>query len=929
MAVALQRLRKEIDERTRVEEALRESEERYRSLFQNNHAVMLLIDPETSRIMDANPAACAYYGFSKEELVEMKITNINMLAQEQTYLEMQSAKAEGGKRFEFRHRLAGGEVRDVEVYSGPIRVGGRELLYSIIHDITERKWAEAELEKSLSLLNATLESTADGILVVDRQGRITSYNQKFPQMWGITESVLGTGEDDQALAFVLEQLQDSEAFLAKVQELYGKPEAASYDTFEFKDGRFFERFSQPQRLGDTIAGRVWSFRDVTERKQAEEALRLNEKRLEALLKLNQMTDAPLDEITRFAMEEATRLTGSKIGYLAFMNEDETVLTMHAWSKSAMAECRIQDKPLIYPVETTGLWGEAVRQRRAIITNDYSAPNPWKKAYPEGHVQVINHMNVPIFDGNRIVIVAGVGNKSSDYDASDVQQLTLLMEGMWRIVQRKRAEEALRDSEERYKALFERSLDWVFLADFEGRFLDANQAALDVLGYQREDISSLTFASLLPADQLPLAYQTVAEVIKTGHQKSPNEYRVRRKDGGQVIVETQSSLIYRDGKPFAIQGIARDITERKRAEEEIRKYQVHLEDLVAERTAALSESEARYRAIIENAPIGISLRDQHGRVLAINPALESILGYSLEEYDQLGRAFLHPDDADYSQSQFRDLAEGRRENFEMENRSFHKDGRLVWGRVRVSKIKGQDKDIWFVLSLIEDITQQKVVQLEIDSYQERLRALAAELTLTEERERRILATNLHDNIGQALALLQIKLGSLKEELASSKAAADLDEARNLLSQIIKTTRSLTLELGLSVLHELGFESGLEWLGEKYQEQYGLQVEVDCERLNVSLDDLKRTMLFRAVQELLTNIIKHAQARYAKITLRSEREKLKLRVRDDGIGFDVSNLTAVAGFGLFSIAERVSNLGGQLNIESAPGKGAEVIITLSLQ
>jgi signal transduction histidine kinase len=197
--------------------------------------------------------------------------------------------------------------------------------------------------------------------------------------------------------------------------------------------------------------------DITERKKAEEESRLSASRLEVLLKLNQMTDKPMQELTNFVLEEAIHLTGSQIGYFAFMNEEETVLTMHSWSKSAMEECRIKDKPIIYPVETTGLWGEAVRQRRPIITNDYSAPNLWKKGYPEGHVTVIRHMNVPVFDGDRIVIVAGVGNKPSDYDASDVKQLTLLMAGMWQIIQRKHAEEEIRKlNEELEQKVIERT-----------------------------------------------------------------------------------------------------------------------------------------------------------------------------------------------------------------------------------------------------------------------------------------------------------------------------------------------------------------------------------------------------------------------------------------------------------------------------------------
>ncbi len=183
------------------------------------------------------------------------------------------------------------------------------------------------------------------------------------------------------------------------------------------------------------------------RRRSEQDLELERARLEALLQLSQMTQAPLQEITDFALEEAVRLTQSRIGYLAFMNDDESVLTMHSWSKTAMAQCSTTDKRLVYPIETTGLWGEAVRQRQPVITNDYAAPNPLKKGYPEGHVPVLRHMNVPVFDGDRIVAVSGVGNKDQPYDQSDVRQLTLLMQGMWRLIQNQRAQQSLRTAHE--------------------------------------------------------------------------------------------------------------------------------------------------------------------------------------------------------------------------------------------------------------------------------------------------------------------------------------------------------------------------------------------------------------------------------------------------------------------------------------------------
>jgi signal transduction histidine kinase len=231
-------------------------------------------------------------------------------------------------------------------------------------------------------------------------------------------------------------------------------------------------------------------------------------------------------------------------------------------------------------------------------------------------------------------------------------------------------------------------------------------------------------------------------------------------------------------------------------------------------------------------------------------------------------------------------------------------------------------------IIRDITEQKQAQEKLITYQNQLRELALELSLIEQRERRQMATYLHDNVGQALALLKIKLGSLKEFVNFPESYSIFGEIINLIEKTIQETRSLTFELSPPILYELGFEAAVEWLVEQFQEHHGIPCSFENDFQPKPLDENVRVALFQGVRELLLNVAKHAAASKSKVSIQRDGGNINVKVEDDGIGFETSKIDSQKGFGLFNIRERLSHFGGHLQIESGPRGGTRITIVMPL-
>ena len=236
------------------------------------------------------------------------------------------------------------------------------------------------------------------------------------------------------------------------------------------------------------------------------------------------------------------------------------------------------------------------------------------------------------------------------------------------------------------------------------------------------------------------------------------------------------------------------------------------------------------------------------------------------------------------------------------------------------------------ALKAEVRERELRQKEILSYQEKLRGLSAELILTEERERREIATDLHDVIGQTLALAKMKTGALRGLYAGPEAAGGFRDLAAFIDEAISAMRNLTFQLASPILYELGLESALERLAEDMRKRHGLRVDFGGDGDNRTLPTETSVMIFKAVRELLMNAVKHSKASEVKVRVRSAAGKIAVTVRDNGRGFDAAAAAGYGtdhrGFGLFSIREKVSHLGGAFRLSTRPGAGTLAVITAPL-
>jgi len=481
-----------------------------------------------------------------------------------------------------------------------------------------------------------------------------------------------------------------------------------------------------------------------------------------------------------------------------------------------------------------------------------------------------------------------------------------------ITDRRLAEKLMREAEGMYRALFDRSLEFIYMHDFEGNFIDANQAALDLFGYRKEDITNINFASLLSEDQLPLAIEAVNEIRHIGHRTKMDEYRLRRKDGEYIYIATRGTAIEKDGKAFAVLGIARNITERKQAEKMLRREQVMLA-----RTESISHIGSWEWDIATDT---VTWSGELFRIFQRDPQQGAP---SFAEHP----AFYHPDDmALLRQAVAVAVADGK--PYELELRAIRKDGatRICVAR-GAAEIPPDGRPVRLFGSL-QDITEHKQAEEELEKSHQELRNLSVHLISLREEERKLLAREMHDELSQALTALKIDLSWLSKKLPEGQKslAEKTTSMLKLVNSTVKAVKRISTGLRPALLDDLGLVAAMEWQAGEFQARTGIKTGLSFKPDDIIVDNERATALFRIFQEVLTNVARHAAATRIDASLRKEGGVLELSMSDNGKGIGQKMINSSKSLGLIGMRERCQHLGGAIAIRGKPGQGTTITVNL---
>ena len=798
-----------------------------------------------------------------------------------------------------------GQRRHILANASPLRDSQGKILgaVAIVHDITELKAAEQalrqakdELEQRIRERTTELDETV-GTLQQEVAEKIEAQTQLMRQN-DVLQKIIGSipvmlyfydsqgnvamvnSEFERVLGYSLKDIQKSdlmELFYPDPQQreqvrqymLSGEPGWRDFLVQRKRGGKVLSSWANIRLADDSYVGIGI---DIRERQRFEKRLRESQERYRTLVELS--PDAIIverDGTILFANPTAARLFGAE--------------------------------------KAEDLVGRSVL--------DFIHPD-YRQETQEQHAAV-QTQRVPLQSVEKKIV--RLDGSSLDVEAS---AMPITFEGgpaiqivMHDITERKRAEERLRRSAwqlQQQAELLNLAHDTIMVHDMDGRITFWNRGAEHTYGWTREEAVGKVSHELLKTRFPHNLMEITAMLLSQGRWDGELTHTTR---SGETIIVSSRWALQRDenGQPAAILVIDRDITQQKKAE------------------VATSEARRFAESVIDTVQEALLVLDSDLKVISANHTFYDTFQVTPEETQ--GHYVYEIGQGQWDIPELRRLLEDilphdtSFESFEVEH-DFERIGHRTMV-LNARRIYSETQETEMILLAMQDITIRKQQEREIHEHQRQLASLTEELLFAEERERHRLAVMLHDSIGQSLAFSRRELGVLQKRVPAEMTET-IESIKEQIDVAIHQTRDLTFELSPTTLHTFGLEAAIEELGDQFAQHEGFKFRFEATEEKLPLTEQIKTLLYRAARELLMNIAKHADAHNVSVQINRTDNSIRIRVADDGRGFDVSAMRDVTGekqgFGIFSIRERLTNVGGSFHIASEPGKGTEIILIAPL-
>jgi PAS domain S-box-containing protein len=625
-------------------------------------------------------------------------------------------------------------------------------------------------------------------------------------------------------------------------------------------------------------------------------------------------------VSRDADGNAVRMIGSNIDITEAKNKQLEILQAKEKIEASEAKFKSYTEKSPFVVYTTNVEGECNYLNKTWVAMSGMSR---KESLGKGWIKAIHPDDVDLVNANWFKSIESKGKFKYEYRyihqkdkrivwvegtakemLNEKNELIGYIGNIIDITVRKKAEE----ERTRFQETIENSLNEIFMFDAETFEFDyANNGALLNLGYTLEEIKKLTPLDIKPEFTKSAFNQLVIPLKTSELEKIIFFTNHQRKNGSLYPVEIHLQLVKQQNNNRFL-AIILDLTEKKKAEE-------------------------MYRLLADNTNDIITLQDENFSFTYVSPAIETLLGYKPDELLQKELlSVIHKEDVVIIKET---LTEKLFKGIEVKSivfRAYHKKGHFIWLESLLSPIIKANRII-SIVSSTRDITESILAKNKIEDYQMSLQSLTSEISLIEEKQKKEIAANIHDHLSQSLVISKMRISDLEKKDELKNVSKDLDFIKKHISDALDNSRKITYDLSPPVLYQLGLIDAIDWFADETQEKYAINFQANSNVDTIQLSEFKSILLFRCIQEAVTNTIKYAEASLIILNLTKEKETVSVVITDNGKGFDTkklnSNVNSGSGFGLFAVKERIRNMNGTLEIISEINIGTKIKIIVPLE